>query len=304
MLNKKKLQILVFTILTVALLLSACAPAQPKEVGSVVVGSKDFTEQFIVAEMYAQILENSGFNVERKLNLGGTPIAHQAIVNGDIDLYPEYTSTGLLTVLKQSPMQDAQEIYATVKQGYEDQFNLTWLTPSPFNDTQALAMTKAVAYQYGIQTYSDLSKKAPELILGGPAEFLEREDGIKGLQKAYGGFEFKETKQLGTGSLRYQALLDGQVDVVVAFGTDGAIKGNDLLLLVDDKVFYPIYNVAPVVRKDVLEKYPQITELLNELAPLLTDDIMSGLNWQVDGPEKKEPADVAKAFLVENGLVK
>jgi osmoprotectant transport system substrate-binding protein len=302
--NNKKRQILVFTILTAALLLSACAPAQPGSVGSVAVGSKDFTEQFIVAEMYAQILENAGFTVERKLNLGGTPIAHQSIVNGDIDLYPEYTSTGLLTVLKLSPMQDAQEIYATVKQGYEEQYNLTWLTPSPFNDTQALAMTKAVASQYGIQTYSDLSKKAPELILGGPAEFLEREDGIKGLQEAYGGFEFKETKQLGTGSLRYQALLDGQVDVVVAFGTDGAIKGNDLLLLVDDMVFYPIYNVAPVVRMDVLEKYPQITELLNELAPLLTDDVMSGLNWQVDGPEKKEPADVAKAFLVENGLLK
>lgn len=295
---------MVFTILTAALLLSACAPAQPGSVGSAAVGSKDFTEQFIVAEMYAQILENAGFTVERKLNLGGTPIAHQSIVNGDIDLYPEYTSTGLLTVLKLSPMQDAQEIYATVKQGYEEQYNLTWLTPSPFNDTQALAMTKAVASQYGIQTYSDLSKKAPELILGGPAEFLEREDGIKGLQQAYGGFEFKETKQLGTGSLRYQALLDGQVDVVVAFGTDGAIKGNDLLLLVDDMVFYPIYNVAPVVRMDVLEKYPQITELLNELAPLLTDDVMSGLNWQVDGPEKKEPADVAKAFLVENGLLK
>ena len=307
MMKKKRLQILVFTVLTAAMLLSACAPAapaQPESAGKVVIGSKDFTEQFVVAELYAQILEDAGFTVERKLNLGGTPIAHEAIVNGEIDLYPEYTSTGLLTVLKQSPIQDAQEIFTTVKQGYEDQYGLTWLTPSPFNNTQALAMTKAVANQYGIQTYSDLSQKASELILGGPAEFLEREDGIKGLQQAYGGFEFKEVKQLGTGSLRYQALLDGQVDVVVAFGTDGAIKGNDLLLLVDDKVFYPIYNVAPVVRKDALEKYPQIAELLNDLSPLLADDIMSGLNWQVDGPEKMEPADVARAFLLENGLVK
>jgi len=306
MFRKKQLKILVFSLMTAALLLSACVPtpAQTESAGKVVIGSKDFTEQFIVAEMYAQILENAGFTVERKLNLGGTPIAHEAIVNGEIDLYPEYTSTGLLTVLKLSPIQDAQEIYSTVKKGYEDQYGLTWLTPSPFNDTQALAMTKEVANQYGIQTYSDLSQKAPELILGGPAEFLEREDGIKGLQQAYGGFEFKETKQLGTGSLRYQALLDGQVDVVVAFGTDGAIKGNDLLLLVDDKVFYPIYNIAPVVREDTLEKYPQITALLDELAPLLTDDIMSGLNWQVDGPEKKEPADVARAFLLENNLVK
>ena len=306
MLQRKRLQVFVFTVLTTAMLLAACAPAAPDQsddVGQVVIGSKDFTEQFIVAEMYAQVLENAGFTVERKLNLGGTPIAHEAIVNGEIDLYPEYTSTGLLTVLKLSPIQDAQEIFATVKQGYEEQYGLTWLNPSPFNDTQALAMTREVAAQYGIQTYSDLSQKAPELVLGGPAEFLEREDGIKGLQQAYGGFEFKEIRQLGTGSLRYQALLDGQVDVVVAFGTDGAIKGNDLLLLVDDKVFYPIYNVAPVVRMDVLQEYPQIADLLNELAPLLTDEVMSGLNWQVDGPVKKEPADVAREFLLENGLV-
>lgn len=303
----KQMKILVLSLLTVALLLSACTLATPAQQGEntskVVVGSKDFTEQFIVAEMYAQVLENAGFTVERKLNLGGTPIAQEAIVNGEIDLYPEYTSTGLLTVLKLSPIQDAQEIFNTVKQGYEDQYKLTWLTPSPFNDTQALAMTKTVADQYGIKTYTDLSQKAPELILGGPAEFLEREDGIKGLRQAYGGFEFKETKQLGTGSLRYQALLDGQVDVVVAFGTDGAIKGNDLLLLVDDKVFYPIYNVAPVVRMDTIEQYPQIAELLNELAPFLTDEVMSGLNWQVDGPDKAEPADVARAFLLDNGLV-
>ncbi|MDX9852090.1 MAG: glycine betaine ABC transporter substrate-binding protein, partial [Anaerolineaceae bacterium] len=283
----------------------ACTPSAAGDgAGTVIVGSKDFTEQFIVAEMYAQLLENEGFTVERKLNLGGTPIAHEAIMNGDIDLYPEYTSTGLLTMLKLDPIQDAQEIYTTVKSGYEEQYSLTWLTPSPFNNTQALAMKKDVAAQYGIQTYSDLSQKAPELVLGGPAEFLEREDGLKGLQQAYGGFDFKEEKQLGTGSLRYQALMDGQIDVVVAFGTDGAIQGNDLLLLEDDLVFYPIYNIAPVIRMDTLEKYPQIEKILNDFAPLLTDDVMSGLNWQVDGPEGKEPADVARAFLADKGLVK
>lgn len=305
MFKSKKIFTFMFVLLISALILSACSPSPSADsAGTVIVGSKDFTEQFIVAEMYAQLLENEGFTVERKLNLGGTPIAHEAIMNGDIDLYPEYTSTGLLTMLKLDPIQDAQEIYTTVKSGYEQQYNLTWLTPSPFNDTQALAMTKEVAAQYGIQTYSDLSQKASELVLGGPAEFLEREDGLKGLQQAYGGFEFKEVKQLGTGSLRYQALLEGQVDVVVAFGTDGAIKGNDLLILVDDLVFYPIYNVAPVIRQDTLEKYPQIEKILNDFASLLTDDIMSGLNWQVDGPEGKEPADVARAFLLEKGLVK
>lgn len=305
MFKSKKISTLLFVLLSSALLLGACAPSTAGDgAGTVIVGSKDFTEQFIVAEMYAQLLENEGFTVERKLNLGGTPIAHEAIMNGDIDLYPEYTSTGLLTMLKLDPIQDAQEIYTTVKKGYEEQYSLTWLTPSPFNNTQALAMKKDVAAQYGIQTYSDLSQKAPELVLGGPAEFLEREDGLKGLQQAYGGFDFKEEKQLGTGSLRYQALMDGQIDVVVAFGTDGAIQGNDLLLLEDDLVFYPIYNIAPVIRMDTLEKYPQIEKILNDFAPLLTDDVMSGLNWQVDGPEGKEPADVARAFLADKGLVK
>jgi len=240
--TKNRIKIFAFSVLIGALLLTACAPSgsnQEESLGTIAVGSKDFTEQFIVAEMYAQVLENAGFTVERKLNLGGTPIAQEAILNGDIDLYPEYTSTGLLTVLKLSPIQDAQEIYSTVKENYEEQFHLTWLEPSPFNNTQALAITQETAEKYAIRTYSDLSEKAPELILGGPAEFLEREDGIKGLQEAYGGFEFKEVKQLGTGSLRYQALMDGQVDVVVAFGTDGAIEGNDLVVLVDDLGFLP-----------------------------------------------------------------
>ncbi len=313
-------------LLILGVLLSACsapaanptpttaAPAAPAAttapsagggaVGTIKIGSKDFTEEFIVAEMYAQLLENAGFTVERKLNLGGTPIAQAAIVKGDIDLYPEYTSTGLLTVLKQQAMSDPKQIFQAVKTGYEQQFKLTWLDPSPFNDTQALAMTQAGSDKFGVKTYSDLAQKAPQMVLGSPAEFLEREDGIKGLQKAYGGFQFKESKQLGTGSLRYQALLDGQIDVVVAFGTDGQINGDKLVLLKDDKTFYPIYNVAPVVRMDTLQKYPQIATVLNKLAPMLTDSIMSGLNWEVDGPDKKEPAAVAKAFLQQSGLLK
>ena len=312
-------------LLAFTMLLAACAPAATPaaptaapttamaattaavpvtgSAGTVTIGSKDFTEEFIVAEMYAQMLENAGFTVTRKLNLGGTPIAQAAIIKGDIDLYPEYTSTGLMTVLKQPAMQDPMQIFSTVKAGYEQQFKLTWLTPSPFNDTQALAMTQATADKFGIKTYSDLASKAPQLVLGGPAEFLSREDGLPGLQKAYGGFVFKDTKQLGTGSLRYQALLGGQIDVVVAFGTDGQINGDKLALLKDDKSFYPIYNVAPVVRQDTLAKYPQIATVLNKLAPYLTDAVMSGLNWQVDGPAKMEPAAVAKAFLQQSGLL-
>jgi osmoprotectant transport system substrate-binding protein len=271
---------------------------------TVKVGSKDFTEEFILAEMYALLLEDAGFTVERKFNLGGTPVAHAALEQGDIDLYPEYTSTGLLTVLKEQPVQDPTAVLEAVRKGYEEKFKLKWLEPASFNDTQALATTKDVSEKYGIKTFSDLAMKASELRLGGPAEFAEREDGIKGLQRAYGGFQFKEFKQLGTGSLRYEALQNGQVDVVVAFSTDGQISGLGLVLLQDDKQFYPAYQAAPVVRADVLEKNPKITEALNKLGPLLTEEVMAGLNWQVDGPDKKEFAAVAKAFLQDKGLIK
>jgi osmoprotectant transport system substrate-binding protein len=294
--------------------LAACAPAPAPATqatgalttsskGTVIVGSKDFTEEFIVAEMYAQLLENAGYTVNRKLNLGGTPIAQAAIVKGDIDLYPEYTSTALLTVLNDQSIQDPTQIYNTVKTGYEKQFQLTWLDPAPFNDTQALAMTQAASQKYGITTYSELAQKASQLVLGGPAEFQARSDGLKLLQQKYDGFQFKDFKQLGTGSLRYQALLNGQIDVTVAFSTDGEIAGDNLVLLKDDKGVYPVYQIAPVVRMDTLKKYPDIAAVLNKVEPLLTDQVMSSLNWEVDGPSKQTPANVAKTFLQSKGLL-
>ncbi|GAC1637234.1 MAG: glycine betaine ABC transporter substrate-binding protein [Herpetosiphon sp.] len=283
---------------------SAGAPSTTGNAGGTIkIGSKNFTEEYILAEMYAQLLESKGLKVERKLRLGATDVAQQALVRGDIDLYPEYTSTGLLTVLKGQPSNDRQQIFNAVKSGYEQQFKVTWLEPSPFNDTQALAMTKAGAAKAGVKTYSELATKANALVLGGPPEFLEREDGLKALQKAYGGFQFKSTKQLDPG-LRYGALTKGDIDVVVAFGTDGQIGGFDLQLLEDDKHFYPPYQAAPVVRQDTLAAHPEIAGILNALAPKLDDTTMAKLNWEVDGPNKKEPAAVAKDFLTVQGLLK
>jgi osmoprotectant transport system substrate-binding protein len=299
---RRSLQVIAMLLMVVALA-AGCGSRGAVQV-TLKVGSKDFTEEFILGEMYVLLLEEAGFKVERKFNLGGTPVAHAALVKGEIDLYPEYTSTGLLTVLKKAPIADARAVLEEIRKGYKEQFNLEWLEPASFNNTQALATTKAVSEKYGITTYSDLAAKAGALRLGGPAEFAEREDGIKGLQKAYGGFQFKEFKQLGTGSLRYEALKNGQVDVVVAFGTDGQISGLGLVLLKDDKNFYPVYQAAPVVRAEAIEKHPKIAEALNKLAPLLTDEVMAGLNWQVDGPDKKEFAAVARAFLQEKGLIK
>ena len=309
--------LLAFTTL-VGLLLAACsAPAQttqptaapqptPADTAPVRIGSKNFTEAILVAELYALALEDAGIRVERKFNLGATPVAHTALVNGEIDLYPEYTSTGLLEVLKQAPIADARGILEAVRKGYEEQFQVTWLEPSPFNNTNALAMTRQRAEELGIRTYSDLVARSGELKLGGPPEFPERED-TKGLMAAY-GFDPKfigdNFVQLDTGALRYEALTKGDIDVVVAFGTDGQINGLGLALLEDDKNYYPIYQIAPVIRQDTLAANPAIAETLNKLAPLLTNEVMSGLNWQVDGPEKKEIADVARAFLQQQGFIK
>lgn len=282
------------------------ATAAPAAGGPIAIGSKNFTEAILVAEMYALMLEDAGFTVERKFNLGATPVAQAALQSGDIDLYPEYTSTGLLEVLKQQPIADAAGIVAAVRQGYEEQFQLTWLEPAPFNNTNALAMTQAKADELGIKTYSDLVAQSGTLRLGGPPEFPERED-TKGLVAAY-AFDPKligeNFVQLDTGSLRYEALQSGEIDVVVAFGTDGQIDGLGLALLEDDKGFYPIYQIAPVVRQDTLAASPGIADALNKLAPALTNGVMSGLNWQVDGPDKKEPADVAREFLTAQGLIK
>jgi osmoprotectant transport system substrate-binding protein len=266
------------------------------------IGSKDFTEAILAAELYAQVLEANGFKVERKLNLGGTPIAHAALLSGDIDLYPEYTSTGLLTILKQKPIKEPKDIFAAVKQGYAP-LKLTWLEPSPFNDSQGLATTAEVSQKYGIKTYSDLATKAGELRLGAPAEFAEREDGIKGLKQTYSGYDFKEFKQLGTGPLRYDALKNGDVDVIMVSTTEPRIAADKLVILQDDKALYPIYNIAPVIRQDTLDANPKIADALNKLAPLLTSEVITGLNAQVD-LDGKEPADVARAFLQKSGLVK
>jgi osmoprotectant transport system substrate-binding protein len=268
---------------------------------TVTVASKDFTEQFILGEMYALMLEDAGYTVERKLNLGGTPVTHQALLDEEIDIYPEYTGTGLLTVLKLDVMSDPQAVYDTVKADYAEQFSLAWLDPAPMNNTQALAMTRDRASELGITTFSDMVANADQLVLIGPPEFVEREDGIPGLKRVYGDFEFADILTVDPG-LRYQALLNGEADVVVAFGTDGELAAYDLLSLQDDKGLYPPYQVAPVVRQAVLDENGDIADILNSLAPLLTDATMQRLNNEVSG-NGREPDEVAREFLVEQGLI-
>jgi osmoprotectant transport system substrate-binding protein len=264
------------------------------------VGSKNFTEELLLGEIYAQLLEHAGFAVDRRLNLGSVEVAMSALTRGDIDLYPEYTGTALLVILKAPPQTDRRRVFDTVKSEYERRYHLTWLDPAPMNDSQALATTAAIAEHFGLRTLSDLAQAAPRLRLAAVPEFTERPDGIAGLQRAYGGFRFGSIKYIAIG-LKYKALIDGDVDVAVAFSTDGQIAADKLVVLQDDKHFWPPYQVAPVVRDDTLARNPKIATALNAVAAYITDAAMQRMNWRVDG-NQEEPADVARDFLRTSGL--
>ncbi len=280
-------------------LLAGCGVGRPRE--RLIVGSKNFTEELLLGELYAQLLEHYDFRITRKLNLGGTQVAMAALRRGDIDLYPEYTGTALITELKLKPTGDAAATYRTVRDAYARDYDLIWLDPAPMNNTQALATTQEIAEKYSIFTLSDLSRAAPKLRLGAIPEFTKREDGLPGLQKAYGGFNFHDVKLFDI-ALRYRALKAGSVDVVVAFGTDGQILADSLVVFEDDKHFWPVYQVAPVVRREALDRFPGLATHLNGLSERLTDKTMRELNYAIDGG-KQEPAAVAHDFLTGIGFV-
>lgn len=273
---------------------------------AVVVSSKAFTEAALLGEMYAQVLENEGIQVTRKLNLGTEQVAQEALIRGGandgIDLYPEYTSTGWTVILQKEPIFEPEQVYEEVKKAYKEQFQLTWLDASPMNDTQAMVTTKENSDKLGIKTLADLCAKADQVTVAVVAEFKERPDALPRLQETYGGCDFKEMKVMEA-NLRYQALLNKDVDIAQAFSTDGQIAGNGLVLLEDPKNYGLPYNVAPVVRDDVLQLYPNIADGLNRLSPKITNDAISALNWEVDG-KKREVADVAREWLQKEGIVK
>lgn len=299
----KKVMSLFTCFLLIASVLSGCSSGNnsKSDKKNISIGSKNFTEAILLGEMYAQILENNGFNVERKFNLGATNIAHEAIVKGDINLYPDYTSTCLITVLKQEPISDNEEILKVIREKYEKDYNLKILDPSPMNNMQAIGVTKEIAEKYNLKTLSDLSKAAPEIKLGCPPEFFQRTDGLKGLQKVYGGFEFKEAKSYDI-ALRYKALINSDIDCTVVFTTDGQIAKYGLVVLEDDKHIWPEYYAVPIIRNDTLEKYPEIDGILKDLNTCLTENEMQKLNWEIDG-NKKEFEDIAKQFLLQNSLI-
>ena len=257
------------------------------------IASKDLTENEIVTEIYALALEDAGYKVERKFNISSSVI-HASITSDEIDIYPEYTGTGLLTVLGMDPLTDEQEVYDTVKEAYDKQYQLTWLEYSAANDGQGLAIRTEAAEKYGISTISDLQQHAGELRFASQGEFDERSDGIPALEAVYGPFEWKSSN-IYSNALKYQVLENDEADVAPVYTTEGRLVEEQITLLEDDKHVWPPYNLAPVVRNDVLEEHPDIADILNKISAEFTTENITGLNAKVE-IDKEEYADVAREF--------
>lgn len=293
---KKLLAILLAFVLVIGLM--GCSGAQKD---TIVIGGKNFTEQDILVNIMKILIENkTNLKVETKPYLGGTFVVAKALEKGELDLYAEYTGTALITLLHMETIKDPETAYNTVKKEYLEQKNLVWLEPFGFNNTYTLALRADKAEELGIETYSDLVKHAPELTLGATQEFLERDDGYKGLTKVY-GMTFKDAKGMDAG-LIYAAARDRKVDVINAFATDGRIPAFNLKVLKDDKQFFPPYYAAPVIRKDTLDKHPEIGETLKLLAGRLDDKKMAELNSKVD-IEGQDAKKVAEDWLKAEGLI-
>jgi osmoprotectant transport system substrate-binding protein len=264
------------------------------------VGSKNFTEQLVVGELFAQGLEHAGARVERRLNLGGTAIAQQALVAGEIDLYPEYTGTGLGVVLKQPPEGTAEAVLRKVRAGYEREFRCTWLAPSGIDNGNALLVLPATAKRLGLVTLSDLARAAPGLTLAAGNEFADRADGLPGLQRVY-GMRFGRFRQFAALGLRYAALQHGQADVVNAYATDWQIAVGGYTVLRDDRHLWPPYQLAAVVRQAALAAWPGLAAPLERIGARLDNRVAQELNRQVD-QDGDEPREVAARFLAAQGL--
>ena len=261
------------------------------------VGSKDFTENEIVAELYALALEDAGFDVERIMDVSSSVI-HTSIVNDEIDLYPEYTGTGLISILQMDPLTNPEEVYQTVKDAYEEQFDLIWLDYAAANDGQGLFISKKASDEYGITNITQLQEHASELRFASQGEFDEREDGLPGLEKIYGPFDWASSKVYDNG-LKYQVVENDEADVAPAYTTEGRLSETDkFVLLEDDKQCWPPYNLAPVVRKDILEANPAIAEALNKVDATLDTATITALNARVD-VDGEEYEDVAAEYWEE-----
>jgi len=267
----------------------------------VVVASKPFGESYLLAEMFAQLLEAHGFAVERKLGLGATELAFQALRTDAIDLYPEYTGTGLTAILHESPSADPREAFSRVATEFSRRWGIRWLPPLGFENTYAIAVRKETAERLHLRTLSDLARAAGDLTAGLTPDFIGRPDGLPGIRRAY-GIEFKAVRALGP-AVKYQALAAGKVDVIDGYATDGFIARYDLTVLQDDRRFFPPYQAAGLVGPRLQREAPAAVLALEELSGRLSEGIMRRLNRRVEVDNEPVPTVAADA-LAELGLIK
>ena len=267
------------------------------------IATKPMTEQYVLGEMLKLVIEDStDYSAEITKGIGGgTSNIHPAMEKGEFDLYPEYTSSGWVMVLKHeaSDISD-EEMFEKLKEEYEENFDMTWVGLYGFNNTYAIAVRKDAADEYQLKTTSDLANAADQLVFGGNPDYIEREDGFKLVCETY-GLEFKDVKDIDIG-LKYEAMAKGDIDVTNGFTTDAQLSRDDVVVLEDDKNLQVNYYCSTVVREDALEKYPGLEDALMKMDGILTDKEMAGLNYQVE-VEGKDEADVAKEFLISKGII-
>ena len=280
------------------MLLGGCGQRHPQKI---IVGSKFFTEQVVVAELLAQHIEaQTGIPVERKTNLGGTLLVQKAILAGELDLYVEYTGTALTTVLNETPQGDSRSVYEKVKKDYAERFGLEVTEPLGFENTFAMVIRGDDAKKFGLQKLSDTMALAPKWRAGVGYEFLERPDGFNGLCERY-NLKFGEKPRVMDLGLIYRALVDHQVDVVAGNSTDGLISALGLVALEDDRHYFPPYDAVPIVREATLERYPALRAALADLAGKVSAADIRQMNYAVDGLHR-EPASVVSEFRKTKSL--
>lgn len=293
------------TAAALAVVLGAMVPvagrAAPRDAAPLVVGSKNFEESRLLAEMFARIIEDrTGLEVQRRFNLAGTQVCFDALRSGAIDLYPEYTGTGLASILGETVDGDAHDVFRRVRSEFRRRWDLVWLDPLGFQNAYEIAVPRKVAERYGLHTLSDLARVSGELRAGFGYEFLKRDDGLPGLARVY-GLRFKDVRGMQQ-ALKYQAAGRGEIDALDVYTTDGKLLVNHLVVLEDDKHFFPPYQAAALVRGETLQQHPEVGRALELLSGRLSEEAMRG--WNLRLQEQKDPVEtVAQDALVSLGLV-
>ena len=285
----------------IAALLLIATGCKPSHTNTIVVGSKNFTEQLILSELFAQEIESElHVPVERRFYLAGTYIAQQAMLAGRIDLYAEYTGTALTAILKQKPEGSREQVYQIVKDEYAKQFKFEVAPPLGFNDTFAIEIRGDDARRLQLHSISEAARFTPGWRAGFGYEFMERPDGFKGLVATY-GLKFAAPPRIMDLGLLTRALKDKQVDLIAGNNTDGLIPALDLFVLDDDRHYFPPYEAVPIIRREALSQYPDLGNAIGKLTGKISDEEMRQLNFAVDG-QHRDPKQVVSEFRQRKGL--